>query len=834
MKRLPTALFIFLFSLVVAQDSLAQRDLSGKIQVQAARQTSVRITSGAGAVTSTLVGPVYPPPLGANFSMSGSPNDGLLGRASGKDWYLSGVELSSHTTVYWGPVNGDVRLSMDGAVFTSAETLQYSSGSSNLLNGVVEWTGTSSYYQKISHAPIAVSTQFVMTVTDSTTGSPIALTAAPGIGLPANVGAVVTVTPGLHYRVNFRFTINNTTPHLDFFDANADASYGQAYSSFGDGFYYINVPPTISSISSQSTIENNSVGPLPFVIHDLEQPPTALLVTAWSSNQTIVPNGNIALGGTDTSRTISITPGTNQTGSATITVTVFDGADSASTPFNLTVDPPIQFQVAPNSLNFGSVLLGSTRMDSVIASNPGAGTVHVSSATSNNPKFIVTPTADSIPGGGNKKFLISYSPNATVADTGKIYFTHDAPTSPDSVTLVGRGVLEIIVQKRQDTDGDTLTLGDQTPKVWHLALYAGSVAPANLVAGGDGSSLIVGGLGAGVYIATEGDSGSSWHRINGNKTLQDTVTLSTIPVTTITFINFKPNSLSVSSFQDNDGNFATAGDRVAKQWHLEIHKNSAGGPLVYQGDATAIANASLGDGTYYATEADSLNWLHLGYVADGTPAASPGTNAVAIALAGGQQGALDFVNAPPVYSEYFRSFREDSLALDKDYAGKLGKPVKRKPKFVDFSFDLIAPQSVSVTLKFSVLSTGIAVKGPDTVGVWSNSKLVTTFPINSGSTVHFTGRGFKGSLMKATYEWATVPHSTKGNVTLASNILRLPMPDRVNALFEAYNASGFASTGGLLVGKVHSDSAKSYGWVLQKKYTDVLKSLYDKKAITPL
>ena len=835
MKRLSIALLIFLFSLVVAQDALAQRDMFGKIEFQTARRSSVRLPSGVNAVTSTLVGPVYPPPLGTNFTMSGLPNDGMLGRPGGKDWWFSGVNLSSHTTVYWGPVNGDVRLSMDGGAFTSAETLQYSSGLSNLANGFVEWEGTSSYYQKITNAPIAVTTQFLMTVTDSATGTPIALTAAPGVGLPTNVGAVVTVTPGLHYRVNFRFLVNNTTPHLDFFDANANAVLGQAYSSFGAGFYYVNIPPTISSIANQTTIENNPVGPLPFVIHDLEQPPNALLVTAWSSNQIVVPNGNLALGGADTSRTITVTPGTNQTGTATITVTVFDGADSASTSFNLLVVPPIQFQVAPHSLNYGNVLVGSTRMDSVIASNPGAGTVHISSATSNNPKFVVTPTADSIPGTGNKKFFISYSPTATVADSGKIYFIHDAPTSPDSVLVSGNGVLKIILTKRQDADGDTLTAGDQTAKRWHLALYASSVSLANLVAEADTSDLTVSGLEAGVYIATEADSGVSWQRINGNQTLQDTVSLSVTPVTTISFVNFKPNSLAVSSFQDNDGNFATGGDRVAKQWHLEIHRNSAGGPLVLQGDATSIASANLGDGTYYATEADSLNWLHLGYVANGTPVASPGTNAVQFALAGGQQGTINFVNAPPVYSKYFRSFRQDSLGLDKDNAGKLGKPVKRKAKFVDFSFDLIAPQTVSLTLKFSMISTGVAVKATDTVGVWSNSKLVTTFPVSSGSTVHVTGRGFKGALMKATYEWATLPHPTKGTVTLASNILRLPMPDRVNALFEAYNASGFVSTGGLLVGRVQpKDSAKSYGWVLHKKYADVLKSLYDKKAITPL
>ncbi len=832
MKSLLTALSIPFIAFFLPQDSFAQREVSGKMQVQSVSPSSPRRTLDPYGVTPP-VGPVYPPPKGANFTISGFPNDGLMGRASGKDYWFSGVKLASQTTVYWGPVNGDVRLSMDGATFTSAETLQYSGSPTLLVSGIAVWSGSSFYYPKGGGGPVSCITGFTMTVTDSTTGNPISLTAAAGVGLPPKVGAVVPVTAGLHFHVNFKFLINGVTPHLDFFDANADSAGGQAYSSFGSGFYYTNIPPTISSISSQSTLENTPAGPFPFTIHSAIQPATALITTAHSSNQALVTDAGIVMGGTDTSRSITLTPATNQTGSTTVTIKVSDGTDSATTSFNLTVNPPVQFQVAPPSLNFGNVLVGSQRNDSVIASNPGAGTVHVSSAISNNTRFTVIPTADSIPGSGNKKFYITYSPNAPGPDSGKIYFTHDAPTSPDSVKVKGQGVLEIIVSKRVDADGDTLTTGDQTSKSWHLSLYALSVTPGNLVAQGDVTDLIVNGLQPGVYIAVEADSGAAWHRINGNRTLQDTVTLSAAPVTTIHFINFRPNSLTVSKLRDNDGNFITSGDRVAIPWHLEIHRDSANGPLVVQGAGPSISDSNLQDGTYYAKEADSLNWLHLGYVDDGIPISSPGTGVVTIILVGGHHGTIDFVNAPPVYSEYFRTFREDSLALDKDYAGKLGKPVKRKAKFVDFAFDLIAPQTVSVTLKFSILSSGVVVDGPDTVASWTNAKLVTTPAITNGATIHVTGRGFKGALMKATFVWATLPQATKGPVLITTNILRLPMPDRVNALFETYNASGFSATGGMLVGKVHSDSAKSYGWVLHKKYTDVLKSLYDKKSAPP-
>lgn len=77
-----------------------------------------------------------------------------------------------------------------------------------------------------------------------------------------------------------------------------------------------------------------------------DEPPNAtpaadLKLTATSSNQTLVPNANIHLGGSDANRSIFIQAADNQEGEATITLTVTDQgpgpAKSASTSFKLTV-----------------------------------------------------------------------------------------------------------------------------------------------------------------------------------------------------------------------------------------------------------------------------------------------------------------------------------------------------------------------------------------------------------------------------------------------------------------------------------------------------------------
>ncbi|MBI3418062.1 MAG: VCBS repeat-containing protein [Verrucomicrobia bacterium] len=71
---------------------------------------------------------------------------------------------------------------------------------------------------------------------------------------------------------------------------------------------------------------------------DLETPPGALLVKATSSNQELVLDQNLFLGGTGTNRTMSIFPTANVRGEAIITVTVTDGdGASARTSFKYTV-----------------------------------------------------------------------------------------------------------------------------------------------------------------------------------------------------------------------------------------------------------------------------------------------------------------------------------------------------------------------------------------------------------------------------------------------------------------------------------------------------------------
>jgi len=102
----------------------------------------------------------------------------------------------------------------------------------------------------------------------------------------------------------------------------------------------VNDPPSLSSISDQSTVEDTPTASIPFTVGDVETSAGSLSVSGVSANPTLVPAQNIVFGGSASNRTVRLTPATNQFGTALITVTVTDpGGASASQSFLLTVTP---------------------------------------------------------------------------------------------------------------------------------------------------------------------------------------------------------------------------------------------------------------------------------------------------------------------------------------------------------------------------------------------------------------------------------------------------------------------------------------------------------------
>jgi len=113
------------------------------------------------------------------------------------------------------------------------------------------------------------------------------------------------------------------------------------------------VDPVLPGDSGASNMQHMAVVRA-FAVPALE----LLTVTASSGNPTLVPNANIVVSGSGVSRTVTVTPAANQTGTATITVTGGDGVSTASDTFVVTVNP-----VTPVGSTFAGAYPGKSMTD---------------------------------------------------------------------------------------------------------------------------------------------------------------------------------------------------------------------------------------------------------------------------------------------------------------------------------------------------------------------------------------------------------------------------------------------------------------------------------------
>lgn len=163
---------------------------------------------------------------------------------------------------------------------------------------------------------------------------------APWIG--ATTPASGTVLGGGSQPVQTSLTTAGMSPGI-YYGAACVASNDPARPKVAEQFILTltpNTAPNISDIANTSTNEDTATPAIPFTVGDTESPAADLIVTATSSDQNVVPNSGIAIGGSGAARTITITPAANANGFSDITVTVTDqGGVSSSDTFRLTVDP---------------------------------------------------------------------------------------------------------------------------------------------------------------------------------------------------------------------------------------------------------------------------------------------------------------------------------------------------------------------------------------------------------------------------------------------------------------------------------------------------------------
>ncbi|HYF34376.1 MAG TPA: choice-of-anchor M domain-containing protein, partial [Prosthecobacter sp.] len=94
--------------------------------------------------------------------------------------------------------------------------------------------------------------------------------------------------------------------------------------------FTINDTPTVGAIAAQTTTIGTPTSAIPFTVADSETPAADLSVTALSSNPVLLPLSGIALGGSGASRTVTLTPVAELTGSSTVTLLVSDASGAVA------------------------------------------------------------------------------------------------------------------------------------------------------------------------------------------------------------------------------------------------------------------------------------------------------------------------------------------------------------------------------------------------------------------------------------------------------------------------------------------------------------------------
>ncbi len=115
------------------------------------------------------------------------------------------------------------------------------------------------------------------------------------------------------------------------------------------------VEPAVSPIADSFSLINAPHGPLAFTVDDLETASDDLQITVQSSNAGLLDPNNAVLGGSGTSRTLTLTPNTDAWGRALVTLLISDGSLTTALQFTWTVTPdtndlPTNLSLTPSSI----------------------------------------------------------------------------------------------------------------------------------------------------------------------------------------------------------------------------------------------------------------------------------------------------------------------------------------------------------------------------------------------------------------------------------------------------------------------------------------------------
>ena len=260
-----------------------------------------------------------------------------------------------------------------------------------------------------------------------------------GVALVSTVVSATTLTavvPAINFATSGSATVTVVNTSFD-----TQISSGQTVT--------IGSPPSITAATAASTNEDTPVA-ITLTLADGDTALGALVVTASSANQALVANGNLVITGSTSPRTLTVTPVPNATGTVALTVTVSDGASSASQMITLTItplnDPPValggKFRTSSTTAAFNGSLSGYDPEGGALTftklTNPASGTVVVNT----NGTFTFTPTVGS---SGLVSFTFEVSDGLLTSASATVFITLMGDANAARPLIVSEPSDEVIV-----------------------------------------------------------------------------------------------------------------------------------------------------------------------------------------------------------------------------------------------------------------------------------------------------------------------------------------------------------------------------------------------------
>jgi len=227
---------------------------------------------------------------------------------------------------------------------------------------------------------------------------------------PSGAGGTrfLAITPGLHKYGTSTITVIATDDNLE-----------SSTNTFTLNVTFTNYPPSFTTVATNRVIREDAGSTnITFAISDVETALSNLILTASSTNTTLVPNGNLTLSGTTANRTLTLTTATNLSGTNQISIVVTDGGGASVTnKFLLTVlsvnDAPT-FTISTNRID-QSEDAGLTTVSNFLA-NISSGPANESSQSNwlvlnyTTNFFAQEPAVD---GSGHLTFQVATNANGT-------------------------------------------------------------------------------------------------------------------------------------------------------------------------------------------------------------------------------------------------------------------------------------------------------------------------------------------------------------------------------------------------------------------------------------